>query len=270
MIGQFVAPAADAPGANPNVRRSLDHFARLPELGPRLRRLPASPSVLIQGYSDPGNADALAQFLAGHAIAGPRLQAIDLYDLPAVYALLGFPAPAFAYRLADASNLQGVYADGSVDVLVQDFLLNCTPTALHEPILREAARILSAEGVALISFSDQAGVGPRPKLDAAGFQRRTGVPWCAGAYNLADMFPAGALPAATLSELAGHVVFDTATGTSTLITAAGRFEFFRDAEVMRRLFQEAGLVEIATDRSEGMDSHGLNCRRYRCLLAKAP
>jgi hypothetical protein len=133
MIGQFVAPAPEAPGANPNVRRSLEHFARLPELAGLLRRLPLSPAVLIQGYSDPGNAGALAGFLASHGI-DRRLQAIDLYDLPAVYALLGFPAPAFEYRLADASDLRGHYADGSVDVLVQDFLLNCTPTALHAPI----------------------------------------------------------------------------------------------------------------------------------------
>ncbi len=269
MIGQFVAPIPDAPGANPNVRRSLDHFARLPELGPRLRRLLGSPSVLIQGYSDPGNANALAQFLAREITGHPRLQVIDLYDLPAVYALLGFPAPAFEYRLADASDLRGVHEDSSVDVLVQDFLLNCAPSALHGPILREVARILSAQGVALISFSDQAGVGPRPTMDATEFQRRSGVPWCPGAYNLADMFPPGAFPPAMLGDVAGQVVLDPATGTSTLITAVGRFEFFRDAEVILRLFQEAGLVNVATDRSEGVDSHGLNCRRYRCLLAKS-
>ncbi len=269
LIGQFVAPAPDAPGANPNVRRSLDHFARLPELGPRLRRLPGSPSVLIQGYSDPGNAVALTQFLAGHIAGRPRLQVVDLYDLPAVYGLLGFPAPEFEYRLADASQLQDCYPDDSVDVLVQDFLLNCTPSALHAPILQEAARILSVQGVALISFSDQAGVGPRPTMDATEFQRRSGVPWCPGAYNLADMFPPGTFPASTLDDLAGQVVLDPATGTSTLITGVGRFEFFRDAEVMLQLFREAGLVNLAMDRSEGVDSHGLNCRRYRCLLAKS-
>ena len=176
-IGQFVAPAPNAPGANPNVQRSLEHFARLPELGPRLQRLAGSPVALIQGYSDPGNADALGDFLARWIGCPPRMQAIDLYDLPAVYELLGFPPPAFEFRLADASDLQGHYADGSVDVLVQDFLLNCAPTALHAPILREVARILSNHGVALISFSDRSGVCPRPTMDTAEFQRRFGLPW---------------------------------------------------------------------------------------------
>jgi len=155
-------------------------------------------------------------------------------------------------------------------VVVQDFLLNCAPAALHVPILREVARILSATGVALISFSDRSGVSHCPTMDAAEFQRRFGPPWQSDAYNLADMFPAGSLPNECLNELKDRVVHDPATGTSTLaIAPTGRFEFFRDAAVMLGLFAETGLVCLATDRSEGTDSQGLRCTRHRCLLAKA-
>lgn len=269
LIGQFVAPVPNAPGANPNVERSLAHFARLPELASRLRRLPDSPVVLIQGYSDPGNAGALDRFLAGLVTGQRRMHAIDLYDLPAVYELLKFPPPAFEYRLADASDLRHHYADRSVDVLVQDFLLNCAPCALHILILREVARILSADGVALISFSDRSGVCPCPTLDTAEFQQRFGRPWQPEAYNLTDMFPSGSLSDEHVETLKGSVVHDRETGTSTLATRpTGRFEFFRDAEVMLALFAAAGLEILATDRSEGVDSQGLHCVRYRCLLTR--
>ena len=268
-IGLFTLPAPDAPGANPNLQRSLERFAQLPELGPRLRRLPVRPAVLIQGYSDPGNAGALRGFLRAQAGLEPRVEAIDLYDLPAVYQLLGFPPPDFGFRVADASDLRSHHAAGTVDVVVQDFLLNCAPPALHAPILREVARILSADGVAFISFSDRSGVSTRPTMDAAGFQRRFGVPWRADAYDLADVFPAGPF-AADLNGLGGSVVHDPETKTATLTTEpTGRFEFFRDAEVMLGLFEQAGLTRLAMDRSEGVDSHGLRCARHRCLLGRA-
>ena len=269
LIGQFVAPVPGAPGANPNLQRSLERFARLPELGPWLRRLPESPSALIQGYSDPGNAGALRRFIAAHTNGVPEVRAIDLYDLPEVYALLGFPPPDFAFLLADASDLRAHYADRSVDVVVQDFLLNCAPATLHTPIVAEVGRILSEHGVALISFSDRSGVCPRPTMDTAEFERRFGQPWRPDAYNLADVFPSDALAAADLKDLGGSVVHDPESRTATLTTnPTGRFEFFRDAEVIMGLFEAAGLATVAVDRSEGMDSHGLHCTRHRCLFGR--
>ena len=269
LIGQFVAPVPNAPGANPNVQRSLEHFVRLPELAPRLRRLPGSPTVLLQGYTDPRNAEALRCFLAGQVTGSPRLHALDLYDLPAVYGLLGFPPPDFEFHLADASDLHGHFTDGSVDVVVQDFLLNCAPAALHAPILAEVERILSEQGVALISFSDRSSVCPRPTMDPAEFARRFGRPWQPEAYNLADVFPSGALADGDLKGLGGSVVYDPQSGTATLTTEpTGRFEFFREAEVMLELFRQAGLVNLAMDQSDGVDSQGLRCHRYRCLLGR--
>jgi hypothetical protein len=102
-----------------------------------------------------------------------------------------------------------------------------------------------------------------------GFGGRAGVAWESGGVQPRGHASVRAVPAAQLRELAGQVVHEAATGTSTLITAVGRFEFFRDAGVMFRLFDEAGLVSLAVDRSEGLDTHGLNCRRHRCLLAKS-
>lgn len=270
LIELFHRPAPDAPGANPNVQRSLECFARLPELELLLRRLPASPSVLIQGYTDPGNAGALRRFLRPRLKGEPTVSAIDLYDLPAVYRLLEFPVPDFEFQVADASDLRAHFADGSVDVAVQDFLLNCAPAALHVPIFSELARILSARGLALISFSDRAGVCPRPTMDTFEFARRFGQTWRTDAYNIADIFPAELLAENELMGLGRTVVYVPESKTATLITEpSGRFEFFRDAEVMLNLIREAGLETFTMDRSEGIDSHGLCCVRYRCILGRS-
>lgn len=267
LIEQFSAPAADAPGANPNVQRSLEAFARLPELGRWLRRLPPAPSVLIEGYSDPGNADALRGFLRGRVDGEAQVQTIDLFDLPAVYALLGLPTPDIGFRVADASDLSAHFADRSVDVVVQDFLLNCAPATLHAPILREVARILSARGLALISFTDRSGVRARPTLDVAEFEERFGRPWQPEAYNLSDLFPSGSPAESPLVKLGGCVIYEPVSETATLVTQpSGRFEFFRDAEAMHRLFQSSALVCRGVDQSEGVDAQGLRCTRYRCLL----
>jgi SAM-dependent methyltransferase len=267
LIRQFLAVKEGDHEVTPNVERSLARFARLPELPPALAGLPREPRVLLQGYADPGNAGAVGRFLNAPSGRRARVEAVDLFDLPSVYRLLGLPPPDFTYRIADASNLRGIYPDGSVDVVVQDFLLNCAPEPLHEPILREAARILSPGGFALISFSDAASVAGREGINEAAFHDRFGAPWNCEAYDLGDMFPPRAAQQPDFAALEGMVVADPSTGTSTVVVGRnGRLEFYRDEAAIFGLFARVGLILTGFDHERGVDSHGLHCSRRRCLL----
>lgn len=269
LIRNFLRPDPGAPGAAPNAQRSLDRFAQLPELATALRRLPASPRVLIEGCADPGNPEAVRRFLQPHITGEARVQVIDLYDLPKMYALLGLPAPEFAFRIADAAALRRSHPDASVDVVFQDFLLNCAPPTLHDLILREAVRILAPGGLALIGFSDRTSLAGRPALTPAQFRDRYGADWRDDAYDLGDILPGASTEPDAGPGVEGLIVEDQATLTSTVaVPPAGRFEFFREAGEILRLFRAAGFEELATDHQQALDPHGFLCSRHRCLLRK--
>lgn len=142
FLGRYHRPADQSPAQAPDLGYSLRHLASAPGLPDHLARLPSPCPCLIEGYAAPGNAAALREFLGGPDSRHVEVTAIDLYDLPATYDHLGLPLPLLRFVRADAARLRTTFPDASFDVVVQDFLLNCSPPVLAPRILAEVTRVL--------------------------------------------------------------------------------------------------------------------------------
>jgi hypothetical protein len=253
---------------NPTLSHSLNRFRQMPEIKAALARLPANPLVLIEGYSTPGNAAALREFLCDFGPSQPRIETIDLYDLPHLYAVLDIEMPDMTYHIADASHLDSIYPDHSIDIVIQDFLLNCIPAARHEAVVREVGRILKPGGLGIISFTSSETLLVDSALSADQLRTEHGLDWDGQAYDLSDIEkinPRGE----PLDYLKGKLIYHEPTSEFIYVaTAGGRFEFFRSREEMLSLFEECGLRLVSSDVTKGSDDHGLACTRYRCLLTR--
>jgi hypothetical protein len=65
--------SAEKTAGNPTLQHSLDRFRTLPALRRHLAGLAEKPLCLIQGYSTPGTAGALGQFINDHIGSLPRI-----------------------------------------------------------------------------------------------------------------------------------------------------------------------------------------------------
>ena len=253
---------------NPTLSHSLNRIERMPGIKEHLTRLVAEPLCLILGFSTPGNAGALRQFIHDQIGSFPRIEAVDLYDLPHLYDVLDLEMPCMDYHIADASHLDHLYRDGAVDLVVQDFLLNCIPASRHEPLLREAGRILKAGGLAIISFTSSEALELSSAISTAQLLTDYHLAWDALAYDLSEMEKANGR-SRSFDDLTGKLVYHQPTSEFIYIAkAGGRFEFFRSKEEMLSLLEKCGFQLLALDVSQGKDDHGLSCTRYRTLLAK--
>jgi hypothetical protein len=253
---------------NPTLSHSLDRIRLMPDLKRILGRLAKEPLCLIQGYSTPGNADALSQFIHDYIGSYPRIETVDLYDLPHLYDVLDIEMPEMIYHIADAAHLDHLYQDGSVDLVVQDFLLNCIPASRHEPLLQEVSRILKPDGLGVISFTSSEALELSSALSTTQLQTGYNLTWDSHAYDLAGMGKVNPSES-SLDHLIGKLVYHQPTSEFIYVAkTGGRFEFFRSKEEMFALFEKWGLHLLAFDTSQGSDDHGLTCVRYRCILAK--
>jgi SAM-dependent methyltransferase len=266
MVMSYAVKGKD--GGNPTLSHSLDRFRQIPGLKKLLAGLRPEPLCLIEGYSTPGNAGALAEFLQEITGALARIETIDLYDLPHLYEVLGLPMPCMTYHIADAAHLEHLYPDGSVDLVVQDFLLNCIPASRHEPLMKEVGRVLKPGGIGIISFTSSESLDRNSAISTDELQARHRVAWNPLAYDLDGMEKSN--PAEnSLAHLTGKIVYHPATSEFIYIAAiGGRFEFFRSKDEMFSLFERNGLRMMSFDVARGSDDHGLVCTRYRCLLAR--
>jgi len=259
--------AAEKCSGNPTLSHSLERVRLMPDVKLHLGRLPKEPLCLIEGYSTPGNAGALRQFI--HEINGsfPRIETVDLYDLPHLYEVLGFEMPPMKYHIADAAHLDDLYSDGAVDLVVQDFLLNCIPASRHEPVLSEVSRILRPGGLGIISFTSSEALDLNAALPTARLQTDHNFAWNPEAYDLVEMEKTNS-SGSPLNYLMGKLVYNQAASELVYVVASGgRFEFFRSKEAMFSLFEKCGLRLLSFDTSQGSDDYGLSCVRYRCILA---
>jgi hypothetical protein len=253
---------------NPTLSHSLNRFRAMPEIETALAKLPANPLVLIQGYSTPGNAAALREFLGGFGQSRPRIETIDLYDLPHLYAVLDIEMPDMTYHIADASHLESIYQDHSVDIAIQDFLLNCIPAARHEAVLREVARILKPGGLGLISFTSSETLRVDSACSTEKLRAEHRLEWDGQAYDISDIEKINSR-SEPLDYLKGKLIYHPSTSEFIYVAmVGGRFEFFRSREEMLSLFERCGLRLVSSDVTQGSDDHGLACTRYRCLLAR--
>ncbi len=256
-------------GGNPTLLHSLNRFRQITGVRERFAALPQDPLVLIQGYSTPGNAGALRQFLSDDAQLKARIETVDLYDLPHLYAVLDIEMPDMAYHIADAAHLENLYPDHSIDLVVQDFLLNCIPASRHEDLLREVSRMLKPDGLVIMSFTSSETLGREEAWSTERLQEEHHLDWDAEAYDLSEMEKSNR-SGTSLEYLKGKLLFHKPTSEFIYVSnAGGRFEFFRERQETLALFARCGLEPVASDVTLGTDDHGLACTRYRCLLARA-
>jgi SAM-dependent methyltransferase len=225
---------------------------------------------LLQGCTAPNNAAALQRFLSGSDGRHVDVTAVDLLDLPAIYARLGWPMSSMHFVQADARNLGTRFPPESFDMVVQDFLLNCAPPAEAPALLAAARHVLKPDGLLLLSVTDSTCLNGHSALSPTDFEAHCGTPWDPSARDIAAMLPDKRRRAALLPLLAGQVVADPTSHEGTLITAPhGRFEFFVPfARTMAQL-AEAGFKVELRGQEQARDDNGLDCTRWRCLARAA-
>lgn len=177
--------------------------------------------------------------------------------------------PGVEFTVADATDLRSLYDDRSVDVVAQDFLLNCAPHPTHLPIMREVGRILKPNGLGLISFTDNRCLTGTEHITHDEFRGQYGISPNEEAFSLADLIPGAdeALRQRLVREVGGRALVNGRADRQTLITTAeGNFEFFRPYGSFRDTFQEAGLRIVGEEVSSGTDRNGITCVRYRTIV----
>lgn len=269
VIGLYLA-ADNAQGSNPSLSRSIAHLDRLGSTRDLLAALPRDASCLIEGYSAPSNSSALRRFLSRHGISRPTVHAVDLYDLPRAYRELHLEPPDMHFHMADAANLEGIFAAGAFDLVVQDFLLNCVPPHFHASLLAEAARVLTPRGMAIISFSDSHALAARASPDGRAAAHDQGLEWDDQAYSLGDLPRLPGYSPSRSNGLLGQVLRHPTSNCLVHVTPPhGNFEFFPAETTVLEDFARAGLRLVERSNSIGVDSYGLDCRRHRCVLTAA-
>jgi len=267
FVAKYVHSSAHfAPGI-PALDSSLRVFDRMGEAREALAALRGRVSCLLQGYTAPQNVDALRRRLSKAGVALGDIVAVDLLDLPRIYDRLGVGMPDVDFLQGDACDLSARIADALFNIVIQDFTLNCLPPMMAPDLLREARRVLKADGFAMISFTDATGLCERPLLTASDAMKRHGVEWTPTMRGLMD----AAGSASHFEELAAGLMGATLTcgeqGQLAFVTRPfGRFEFFAPAETTFDMLRDEGFHCARFHRSIGIDPAGLQCVRYRCLL----
>ena len=234
-----------------SVHAPLHLWARELPAGWLADRLGPAPRCLVEGCAVAENVDTLLRFLHAQGIPRPDIHVIDLIDL----AGLGRADPRARYAQADAGDLSGLFADGSVDLLLQDHLLNCAPIAAYDRVIGEMARVLRPGGLAMLNYTD-------PSL----FPEPSG-------HGLAGWSGAGqtmlGLPLERLSP--AERLVPVPDGVMSVTLPFGNLEYFMPFERLADRLASAGLDLAELRISEGLDhtavdGEGLHCRRHHCLL----
>lgn len=250
----------------PTLADSLAFLGRLPGMAAALDGLGANRRCLLQGCTAPDNAVALRRFLGETGGGHVDVTAVDLLDLPAIYARLGWPMPEMRFVRADARDLSARFPPDSFDLVVQDFLLNCAPPSHASALLAAARHVLKRGGLLLLSVTDSTCLRDHPSISPAAFERNHCVAWDPTARDLATLLPEQHRRTAALPALAGRAVMDPGDQQGTLITAPhGRFEFFVPIDQTMAQLAEAGFEVLGRGWEHGRDDNDLNCTRWRCL-----
>jgi hypothetical protein len=263
FFSRYCAEQAN-PGSNPDLALSLNALDT-EEARDIVRRVGARPLCLIQGITCPRNGVALWQYLAqaadqrnGAAQNGavhPDIHGIDIMDVATLAREAGTELAHVSFTVGDAARMER-WANGSVDILVQDHLLNCAPHGSHEAILREAARVLSSRGVMILNFSVEP-EAEEPRLSWCEAGKLLGAPLTEEAYCLRRI-------AEARRNFIGRVISDSARGRELVVTAPyGNFEFYFPLEQLQRTLDRAGLRFLVTRRVPGA-----KCVRYRTLVER--
>lgn len=252
------------PGSGPRAQDLLDSLGEIAPLHERLGprgQLPSACHCLIEGYAAPDNARHLRDYLVRRGQTDIDILAIDLYDLPALYARIGCAMPPMRYRLADARNLRGILGDASIDLVVQDFLVNCMQPADVPILLAEVRRVLSPDGLAFISFTDDTCMKDVPLIEDKSHQPGLANP------DALILPPPGT---AAHRHLGRRFPLPGSTSWGFVTRPHGRLEFFSPLAQTLLAMDHQGLELLARSVSNGLDDHGLHCLRHRCILRRRP
>jgi SAM-dependent methyltransferase len=264
LLQQYAYPP-DSPGQTPDLGVSLAGLERAGAFPVIDLQLANSPRCLIQGITSPRNGTCLREFLESRGVRHPSIHAIDIANVPAVLAAMNIPFPDVHFSVADAASLS-FFATSSVQILVQDHLLNCTPHETHDDVIREAARILDPRGFLILNFSVNPGAVKRKFWDRAELEAFLGTPLKERAYCLRDLVGDFTATRGNKDVLSGTMVA-LGSGRSIMITPPkGNFEFyFSKAELEQRLTRY-GLKFVTLSSEAGVDRNGFHCLRYRTIV----
>ena len=226
------------------------------QAGALLSQIGSSPQCLIQGSASINNVSALVGFLREQEITTPNIRVIDLIDL----ASLGHAHHGARFDRADAGDLGALFPDQSVDLVVQDHLLNCAPRQSYPGILAELARILRPNGAALIHYTDSS-LFPRAQGDSL-----RGRLCRSGSRNHI------ALAADECEQLArldaAQRLIAIPEGFVMVTLPLGNLETFVPFETLEAHLNTARLVVQQRHQVELIDGSGLPCRRNHCLVTR--
>lgn len=216
-------------------------------------RLGMKPRCLIQGSASAGNVDSLIRFLHDQGIPAPEIHVIDLIDLKG----LGYADPRAQYHRADAADLSDLFVDGSLDLLLQDHLLNCAPVCHYDSILAEVRRILDPAGLAFLHYTD-----PSRFPSARGNSIEHLISSEGPKYRL-DM--TDSMLQACFSMSPAERLIETADGFIIVTLPFGNLEHFIPFDSFAARLTRAGLKLESRRIVNIIDGEGLDCRRNLCL-----
>ena len=223
------------------------------------------PRCLIQGITCPSNGFNLYRYLTNAGVIEPAIHAIDIMDVGAIARATGFVLEQVNFSVGDASKLSG-WPDHSVQVLVQDHLLNCCPHSGHESILAEAARILDPRGIFILNFSVDPQTDESATLSWQESEARLEASLDGGAYCLKDVVGNGQ----RLCDAKRLVLGKLITGGFRQIVVTrpyGNFEFYSSAASLENLLARLGM-QFAFVSSERVATRGISCTRYHTLVRR--
>jgi hypothetical protein len=253
---------------NPPLSRGLQAFLSEPPIS-IFQSVGSKPLCLIQGISCPWNGTSLREFMSRACASEPAIHAIDILDVAAVAHFTGYDLPHLSFSVADASRLTH-WEDGSVNVLVQDHLLNCAPHGIREAIVSEAARVLHPDGVWILNFSTEPVLANPEVLSVTEAGRLLGRPLSDAVYCLREAAASEKRLAMHASQMLGKLIVNDSTGDLTLITPPhGNFEFYFRRSELDRLLTRYGCRVVYESCEYGLDQHGNQYRRCRTLVRHA-
>lgn len=216
-------------------------------------RLGMKPRCLIQGSASAGNVDSLIRFLHDQGVPAPEIHVIDLIDLTA----LGYADPRARYHQVNAVDLSELFTDGSIDLLLQDHLLNCAPICHYDAILGEVGRILNPTGLALLHYTD-----PSRFPTARGNPMKTWLNAESSDYRL-EM--TDSMRQTCFSMLSAERLIETAEGFVLVTLPFGNLEHFISFENFAARLTRANLKLEFRRTVNIIDGEGLDCQRNHCL-----
>jgi len=255
----------------PNLGISLNRWDMLLDTNTLIDTIGISPLCLIEGCAIATNGKELREFLSKKGIVDPSIHAIDLSDVPKFYLSHGIEMPDVEFFQANAIDLSSLYDDSSVNLILQDGILNCSPPITHPAIMKEAHRILKPSGLVFSGFTELH-LDSHKSLTYSEIASKYKVPVNSNAANLASLLNSMEEISTEQfeelrSDLSGMTIKDK-ENRYAYVTKIGIFEFSVQLTQFQKLCKNIGFRIESVDISRGLDDNNIVCDRYRMIVKK--